>query len=188
MCKHRRCAIRAQETSPTRTDARISGEVRRLDDLRAVEVRRLDEIRRIERGADHKLAKVNVRRLEAMQIAEGRRVDALLADAKAAVALSNTRAEMTATTLAEKVADSAIALADKVEATAAAAAAAVSATSKAMSERIAPLEEARYEQRGGKEVQTEKRDQSRWTTQQLIIAIGAAAAVMDFLVRQGILH
>lgn len=182
-----------------RGDSRISGEVRRLDDLRAVEIRRLDELRVVaiqrldelshaERKADRKLAKVQVKRLAAMQVAEARRVDSLLADAKAAVTLSNSRAEMTAATLAEKVTDSAAALAEKGEAIARAAAAATEATAKALSERIGPLEEARYEARGGRDVRTETREQSHWTTERIFAVIVIAVGVIEFILRSGVIQ
>jgi hypothetical protein len=141
----------------------------------------MDELRFVERKADHKLVRIQVKRLAAMQLAESRRVDALLADAKAAVVLQNSRAEMTAGTLAEKVTDSAAALAEKVEATATAAAAAVSATAKAMSERIGPLEQARYEQAGGKEYRVETRSQSHWTTERVIAIVAIAVVLVQYL-------
>jgi hypothetical protein len=173
--------------SPTRTDARISGEVRRLDDLRAVEVRRIDELRHVERRADRRLSKVQVRRLEAQQEAEARRVDALLADAKSAVALDRVRADMTASTLAEKVADSAVVLQEKGEATAKAGAIALEAAVRGLTDRIGPLEQSRYEQGGAKVQQQETRVQSNWTTDKVIaiaaVAFAGAFALADLILR-----
>jgi hypothetical protein len=176
MTRRRQVQLRSR-----RTDSRISDEVRRLDDLRAVEVRRMDELRLVERKADHKLAKVNVKRLEAMQMAEARRVDALLADAKAAVALDRVRADMTASTLAEKVQDSAVVLQEKGEATARAGAIALEAATKSITDRVGPLEVARYEQGGAKEFQHERRDQTHWTTERVIAIVAIAIVLVQYL-------
>jgi hypothetical protein len=147
----------------------------------------MDELRHVERKADRKLMKVQVKRLAAMQESEARRVDALLADAKSAVALDRVRADMTASTLAEKVQDSAVVLQEKGEATAKAGVIALEAATKAITDRVSPLEQARYEQGGAKEQKQETRVQSNWTTERVIaivsVAVAATFALADLILR-----
>ena len=85
---------------------------------------------------------------EQTTLAESRRIDALLAAANAAVNIANSRAEMTAATLAERVDTTAKANAAQVDITARAAATAVDATKTTLEGRIKPLEDARYVEAG----------------------------------------
>ena len=110
--------------------------------------RRLDDLRKMQAKHDSILAQKETARLDAIQLAETRRVDANRAADAAAVLLAVTRAELTASTLAEKVTDSAVTLASQVEQTKIAAAAGVDATTETLGGRIKPLEDARYEQAG----------------------------------------
>ena len=90
---------------------------------------------------------------------------------------------MTAANLSEKAADSAIALAAQVEAVAKVAAASVEATTHSFSERIAPLEQLRFEQGGAKVQQHEAREQVHWTTERVIAVVAIVVAVIEFYMR-----
>jgi hypothetical protein len=136
------------QTRNRRSDSRISGEVRRLDDLREMAIDRLDDLRRMERRSDHRFSKMRAQMTEAQMDGESKRIDALLAASAANVGLANARAEMTAATLAERVDTSAKTLATQVEVTAKAAAQAVEATRLTLEGRIKPLEDARYVEAG----------------------------------------
>jgi hypothetical protein len=110
--------------------------------------RRQDNLREMQTLHDHEMAQKESSRLDAIQLAETRRVDANRAGDAAAVLLAVTRAELTASTLAAKVTDSASALATQVEQTKDAAAAGVKATTETLGGRIKPLEDDRYERAG----------------------------------------
>lgn len=150
-------------------DALRAADARRQDDLRACEVHRLDDLRAMERHYQSKLRKAESKRLNAI-----REVDA------AATVLSNTRAELMATALAEKVAAAAGTLVTQVEQTKIAAATAVDATTETLSGRIKPLEDARYEQAGRSGGRTD-------VTKVIWALLGALVpVVIYFLLRAGI--
>lgn len=106
--------------------------------------RRLDELRTMQAKYERRLAKKESARLDAIQLAETRRVDANRAADAAAIVLSTTRAEITASALAEKVTTSADTLVKQVEQTKIAAALSVDATTETLGSRIKPLEDVRY--------------------------------------------
>lgn len=110
--------------------------------------RRQDDLRLMQTEHQIRMDLKEAQRLDANALSEQRRVDANRAADAAAVILATTRAELTAGTLAEKVADSASTLVTQVEQTKSAAALAVDATTETLGGRIKPLEDARYEQAG----------------------------------------
>ena len=120
----------------------------RVDRVMAEHESRTADRRHADNGRIDGLMLAEAKRIDAMMIAEAKRIDALLTAAASAVSLASSRAEITAAALAERVDTSAKALAAQVELTAKAAAVAVEATAKALGERIAPLEQSRYEQAG----------------------------------------
>lgn len=123
---------------------------------------------------------------DAADLAEQRRVDANQAKSDANVGLANTRAEIEAKALADRVVTLATTLAAQVDATAKTNALVVEATTKALGERIAPLEQARYEQAGGKTQQSESRVQSNWTTERVMALIALVIAFAVLLHSTGI--
>jgi hypothetical protein len=114
----------------------------------AVEIKRIDDLATAYRSAQSEANNVDTKRVDAMLAAESQRIDALLAAAKADVALANARAELTANSLAERVDTSAKALAAQGEVAAKAAVSDREAQEKKFNERVAPLEQMRYEQAG----------------------------------------
>ena len=83
--------------------ALVSAAMTRQDDLRIAEIRRQDDLNRMRDEYETKLRSAEARRIDAVAAAEARRLDALLAAQNNAVALANTRAELTAAALAERV-------------------------------------------------------------------------------------
>lgn len=75
----------------------------RQDDLRIAEARRQDDLSLMEREHRKELREMESRFRDAQQVAESRRLDALLAAQNTAVAIAATRAEGTASALAERV-------------------------------------------------------------------------------------
>lgn len=136
----------------------------------------LDAINNLDERMIKTTAEVETRSLEALRIAE-RRIDANRAADLLAVGLANTRAELTAIALAEKVSDSAKTLALQVETTAKAAAVAVEAAALALGLRIKPLEDARYEQAGRKSGMTD-------TAKILYAGFGAGVPIVLYVLSQ----
>ena len=163
-----------------------AADIRRLDDLRACEVRRNDDLRTMERHYRTKLAKGEAKRINAVESAEGRRIDALLAADRANVSLANARAELTASNLAERVDTTAKAAAANVESSAAALRGSSDATAVTLAGRIAPLEQARYENAAVKVEKQETRVQSNWTTERIFAAIVIGVGIVEFVLRSGI--
>lgn len=141
-------------------------------------VARLDDIAAIERAHRSELRDLEAKHRDSQQIAEKERVNALLSAAAAAAALDRTRAELTASALAERVDTTAKTIAAQVESTAKAADNAVVATATALNARITPLEQARYEQAGGKEQRSEKRQSDQYVIYLVMAAIGAASFIL----------
>lgn len=110
--------------------------------------RRQDELREMATGHNVIVALAEKGRLDAIQLAETRRIDANRASDAAATVLANQRAELTALTLAERVDTTAKTTATQVEQTKIAAALAVDATTATLGGRIKPLEDARWESSG----------------------------------------
>lgn len=146
-----------------------------MDDLRAMERHYRSAGQRSER-----------RRIDAVEAAEGRRIDALLAADRANVSLANARAELTASNLAERVDTTAKAAAAQVESSAAALRGSSDATALTLAARIAPLEQARYENAAVKVEKQETRVQSNWSTQQVIVAIAMIVGIIEFALRSGV--
>ncbi len=163
-----------------RTDSRISGEVRRLDDLREADC----TLRKMERHYRSRLAKAESKRIDAVEIAEKGRIDALLAADRVNVGLAAARAEIVATTLAERVDTTAKAATTATEASAVALRVKAEADAAILANRIAPLEQARYENAGGKQQGQESRANMHWTTERVIAVIAIAAAAFEFYLNQ----
>jgi VIT1/CCC1 family predicted Fe2+/Mn2+ transporter len=81
----------------------VESAILRQDDLRKAQFRRIDELIKQESYWRTQLAKSERRAADAAALAEQRRVDALLAAAAAERALERSRAEQTASALAERV-------------------------------------------------------------------------------------
>jgi hypothetical protein len=145
-----------------RQDDLRKAESKRINDLRKAAGKHSREVDTLREKAQRDLAAAESRRLDALSLAESRRIDALLVAAENARALATTRSELTAAALAERVDTSAKTLAAAVDATAKTLAATVEATAKTLASRIEPLEQARYEQAGGKEQRSEGRQTNQW--------------------------
>jgi len=154
--------------------ALVAAETKRQDDLRMSEFKRQDDLNAQERRHRAEIREQMNTQLESRLVAEKDRVNALLQAQQAAVALDRTRAELTASALAERVDTSAKTLSAQVETTAKAAESAVSAAATALNARIAPLEQFRFEQGGAKIQQTETKTDNRWI-------IGLAISAPSFL-------
>lgn len=163
-----------------RTDSRISGEVRRLDDLRTAD----KALIRMEHHYRSKLAKTERRRVDAVALTEKMRNDALRADDRANVGLAAQRVDITATTLAERVDTTAKAATTATEASAVALRIKAEADGAIISNRLAPLEQARYENAGGKMQGQESKAEMHWTTERVIAVIAIAAAAFEFYLNQ----
>lgn len=150
----------------------------RQDDLRLAEAKRRDDLFVSEQRHRAEVRELTYASLEARLTAEKERVNALLQAQQAAVALDRTRAELTASALAERVDTSAKTLAAQVETTAKAAENAVAAAATALAARIAPLEQARYEQAGGKEQRTEGRQTNQYVIYLVMAGIGIASFIL----------
>ena len=118
-----------------------------------------------------------------MASAEARRIDALLAADRANVSLANARAELTASNLAERVDTTAKAAATQVEASAAALRGTAEVTASNLTARIAPLEQARYENAAVKTEQKDVRVQSNWTTERILAVIVIGIGLTEFVLR-----
>jgi hypothetical protein len=176
----------------------VKAAIQRQDDLRLAESKLNAEIRRIEERCaaeigtlKEKLADAGVASLRLSNLAESRRVDAVLADQKNNVALANTRAELTASALAERVDTSAKALATSVTASAEALRLQVQATTDSITTqigilrtdtgtRITSLEQNRYAAGGASMQRTEGRQISQWA---IGIMIVIAVGLMQLLLR-----
>jgi hypothetical protein len=140
----------------------VEAAMQRQDDLRSAEFRRIDDLFMQERRHRAEMRELTNTQLEARLVAEKERVNALLSASAAATALDRTRAELTASALAERVETSARTLSAQVDATAKAAESAVAAAAIALNARIAPLEQFRFEQGGAKLQQVEGKADNRW--------------------------
>jgi hypothetical protein len=166
--------LKLVEQAMLRQDDLRLAELRRQDELRTAEAKRRDDLFAVEQRHRTEMREMMAVQLDARLNAEKERVNALLAAAQAAVALDRTRAELTASALAERVDTSAKTLSAQVDATAKAAESAVSAAATALNARIAPLEQFRFEQGGAKLQQVEGKSDNRW-------AIGLAMSAPSFL-------
>ena len=153
----------------------------RQDDLRKAESARLDAIASSEKAHATTVRELESKYRDSAALAETRRVDAVIAQQAQAVILASTRAELTASALAERVDTSARTLAESVKVTADANAAALTVALKTLTDRIDPLERFRYEMGGRSSLQVEARQDSHWTVGQAVtialslLAIGAVA-------------
>jgi poly-gamma-glutamate capsule biosynthesis protein CapA/YwtB (metallophosphatase superfamily) len=152
----------------------VAAAMQRQDDLRAAETKRRDDLFAAEQRHRAEIREQMNTQLDARLNAEKERVNALLAAAQSAVALDRTRAELTASALAERVDTSAKTLSAQVETTAKAAESAVVAAATSLNSRIAPLEQFRFEQGGAKTQQVEGKSDNRWV-------IGIAISAPSFL-------
>ena len=143
----------------------------------------MDDLRRVERFYHAKIAKGERKRINAVESAEMRRIDALLAADRANVSLANARAELTASNLAERVDTTAKAAATQVEASAAALRGTAEVTASNLTARIAPLEQARYENAAVKVEKQETKVQSNWTTERIFAAIVISVGIAEFVMR-----
>jgi len=159
-----------------RADSRISGEVRRLDDLRKAD----SEFSRMERHYRSRLTKAESKRLDAVAETEKMRNDSLRADDRANVLLAAQRVDITATTLAERVDTTAKAAATATENSAVALRIKAEADGAVINTRLAPLEQARYENAGGKQQGQESRAQMHWTTERVIAVAAIAFAAFEY--------
>jgi poly-gamma-glutamate capsule biosynthesis protein CapA/YwtB (metallophosphatase superfamily) len=158
--------------------ALVAAAMARQDDLRAAEAKRRDDLFTVEQRHRSEMREQMGTQLDARLVAEKERVNALLAAAQSAVALDRTRAELTASALAERVDTSAKTLSAQVETTAKAAEAAVIAAATSLNSRIAPLEQFRFEQGGAKTQQVEGKSDNRWV---LGVAMSAPAFLLALI-------
>ena len=154
--------------------ALVAAAMQRQDDLRHAEAKRRDDLFTVEQRHRAEMREQMSTQLESRLNAEKERVNALLAAAQSAVALDRTRAELTASALAERVDTSAKTLSAQVETTAKAPESAVVAAATSPNSRIAPLEQFRFEQGGAKTQQVEGKSDNRWM-------IGLAVSAPSFL-------
>ncbi len=87
----------------------------RQDDLRKAAVRRLDDMRKQEAYFNRKLAAKETARIDAVNLAERTRIDAVIADIRNSVVIASKEAAATAGTLATQVATTAEALRSRSE-------------------------------------------------------------------------
>lgn len=159
----------------------VAAAITRQDDLREAESEHREALSAMRDKYEQLLREAESRRIDASALAEGRRIDSLLAASKSDVSLASSRAELTASALAERVDTSAKTLATSVETTAKALATTFDVTTKALMDRIVPLEQARYEQAGGKEQRGESRQSNQWTFQQAVTIISIGLGGLYFI-------
>lgn len=100
--------LRAERTAPpvdptANVLALVASAMLRQDDLREAESKRRDDISILEREHRKEIQGLESKYRDAQNVAEARRLDALLAAQNTAVAIAATRAEGTASALAERV-------------------------------------------------------------------------------------
>lgn len=143
-----------------RSDELRNAEMHRLDELRSAESKRLDgrfdkemthvaEINESERRRVSEQMILRAEFNEKIREAEAKRIDAIRAVDVAAVAVAAERAAQQATVLANQVSTSADTLRTLVASTASAVAEQLRQVSQSFTERLAALEKAQYESKGG---------------------------------------
>lgn len=172
------------EVLRNRADSRISGEVRRLNDLRKADLRHAHDLRKVDlrRADDLRTIERYYRRL--LTKAETKRVDALLAADRANVGLAAARAEIVATNLAERVDTTAKTAAMNVESSATAVRAATDASAQVLAGRITPLEQAQWGNVGSKSQHADDRRLGQWTTERILFLIGLGLGLLYFVLSQ----
>lgn len=162
---HVAAAVKRQDDLRAAEEKYLELEVRRLDDLRQLHEKCAAEISAVHLQAQTDLARAEQDRINALTLAESRRLDALLSTQQAAVALASEKSAAQAATLAQQVVTSSQALQAQV-----------AQIRDGVEGRLSRLEQSRYET-GGRDTQrdvqqTEGRQNSQW-----IIGLVAGSAV-----------
>lgn len=143
----------------------VEAAVKRLDDLRIETNRRVDEISRLR--AEHARELSN---------AEAKRLDAIRAVDVGAVVVASERAAAQAAVLAKQVQESAETLRTLVATTATAVAQQLSQLSMQLTDRLALLEQSKYESKGAKGI----------SSQVLMLIAALAGGVIVYLIQQAL--